>query len=557
MKRFKLFTVMLVCVSLLSSCAETKHLISGSIDVSASISQSIPDSEETYIETDKSSSENSLESSSQSSDKESSSLKEEAKPDQSSKTEKKQENSSSSDKKDNEKEEISASSEESKNDNLNSSESNASSTEKNPSPKPTFKKRKLIKYDFSEDDRELLPIEVLLRDNINNNSSESIPENPPVDEEIHSVSADDEMRAVWISYLDFYGLLQEKSENEFRRNIKSAFSKISNMGLNTVIVQVRPYSDALYYSDIFPMSYVVNGENKESLDPGFDPLEIMVNYAHDYNLKIEAWINPYRIRNANSKSEVSKENPAYSWIQNGDDAVLKYNGGYSYNPASKKAQKLIIKGVEEIVRNYDVDGIHFDDYFYPSTDMSIDEKSYNDYLKNGGILSQADFRRKNVNDLVKNVYRAIKNINPSVTFGISPQGNNSRNYNEQFADVDLWLSQSGYVDYICPQIYFGFNHSDCPFESTLKLWNSKITAQNVKLYVGISCYKVGIEDKWAGEGKNEWISSKNMMKRMVNTSRNCSNYGGFFLYRYDSLFNPAPQVKNHMEAEISNLKSIL
>lgn len=560
MNKIRLITIMTAFILVLSSCAQSKSLISGSIDVSSSFSKNSSASDESSLEDDKIleeiPSDNTDESSLTeiSSEKENSSSKneskEESKAEQSSKP--KAEESSKAEKEDKKPQENSS---ESKSEN-----SSASAPEKKPD-----KNRKPIELDRSENDKELLPEEV------SSNSSQNIivsdevsdvpddkPDNKNKNEtETPTVSSQDEMRAIWISYLDFYSLLQEKSENEFRRNIKSAFAKIADMELNTVIVQVRPYSDALYYSDIFPMSYVVNGENQEGMDPGFDPLKIMVDYAHDYGLKIEAWINPYRIRGSGSKSEISKDNPAYKWIQNGDDAVLKHSGGYSYNPASKKAQSLIIEGVEEIVRNYDVDGIHFDDYFYPTTDMSIDKKSYNDYLKNGGNLSQDNFRRKNVDDLVRGVYRAIKNIDPSVSFGISPQGNDNRNYNQQYIDVNLWLSQKGYVDYICPQIYFGFNNSDCPFENTVKLWNNKIKAPGVKLYIGIASYKIGLEDKWAGEGKNEWLSNSDMMKRMVKASRKYSNYRGFFLYRYDSLFNPAPGVKNRVSTEIDNLKSVL
>ena len=362
-----------------------------------------------------------------------------------------------------------------------------------------------------------------------------------------------ELRAVWISYLEFNNILKGKSEGEFRTNIKTMFSNISDMGLNTVIVHVRPFSDALYYSDIFPISHIVTGT--EGMDAGFDPLEIMIDYAHSYNLRLEAWINPYRIRNSGTKAEISADSPMYSL---GKNAVYKYSGGICYNPGSKEAQKLIIDGVKEIVSNYDVDGIHFDDYFYASTDPSIDAETYSQYKKSGGKLSLADYRRKNVDDLVKAVYSAIKSINPNVSFGISPQGNMDINYNSQYIDVEKWLSTKGFVDYICPQLYYGFDNKECPFKETVEEWNNMICADGVKLYVGISAYKIGCEDKWAGEkGIHEWENCGNMLKRMVMTARGCSNYNGFFLYRYDSLFNPPASLKNHVNQEIKNLKSII
>ncbi|MEF9983303.1 MAG: family 10 glycosylhydrolase [Oscillospiraceae bacterium] len=387
-------------------------------------------------------------------------------------------------------------------------------------------------------------------------SSSSIDEGQKADDIVtNSVVSNGEMRGVWISYLDFNTLLKGKSEGEFRTNIKKAFSNITDLGMNTVIVQVRPFSDALYYSDIFPISHIVTGT--EGVDPGFDPLKIMVDYAHSYGLEIEAWINPYRVRNSGTKAELSSENPAKKWLDSGDLAVVSHQTGISYNPASDKAIQLIVDGVAEIVQNYDVDGIHFDDYFYPTTEQSFDSQSYAKYQSNGGSLSLANYRRENVNKLVRAVYSKIKSINPNVKFGISPQGNLENNFDQQYIDVDKWLSNQGYVDYICPQIYFGFENTKYPFAYTVKLWNDKIKVQGIELYIGMAPYKIGTEDKWAGEGKNEWIQSSNTLQRMVLESRKYNKCEGFFMYRYDSLINPIQGVKNQVNTEIENLKKVL
>lgn len=141
---------------------------------------------------------------------------------------------------------------------------------------------------------------------------------------------------------------------------------------------------------------------------------------------------------------------------------MKTAVGIYYNPGSEEARQLIVDGVKEIVANYNVDGIHFDDYFYPTTDASFDSGTYAAYQNSGGTLSLADWRRENVNILVRQTYAAIKSINPSVKFGISPQGNMSNNYNVQYSDVAKWISTSGYVDYICPQVYFGFQNQHQP-----------------------------------------------------------------------------------------------
>lgn len=365
----------------------------------------------------------------------------------------------------------------------------------------------------------------------------------------------DEVRGIWISYLDFYSLAKDQNRSGFDANINSAFKAISGYGLNTVFVQVRPFGDAMYDSEIFPWSYVLTGH--EGDNPGYDPLEIMVLTAKKYGLRIEAWINPYRVLAIGSNRELSSSNPAVQAIRQGKDTAISYNGGIFYNPASKTARSLITQGVVELVENYDIDGIHFDDYFYPTTDMAFDAVYYRDYCSAGGSLSQADWRRENVNALVRQVYAAVKNANSSVLFGISPQARMDNNYNGQFADVEKWLSNSGYVDYICPQIYYGFDNDSAPYSSTLSLWNKMCRGSGVALYVGLAVYKCGVSDKWAGSGANEWINSTTIMRDMVDEAREASSYEGFLLYRYDSLFNPDSAVSSHISKERANLKSVL
>ncbi len=366
------------------------------------------------------------------------------------------------------------------------------------------------------------------------------------------IAVPNELRGIWISYLDFNTLLKNKNSSTFQANIANAFDKISALGLNTVFVQVRPYGDALYKSKYFPWSHTITGT--EGNDPGFDPLSIMIKEAHQRGLRVEAWINPYRIRSGNSSVSLCASNPAYKWMQQGDSAVIKYNGVISYNPASEKAQQLIVDGVAEIIEGYDVDGIHFDDYFYPTTDAAFDQSSYNAYKKSGGTLSLAQWRRQNVDSLIKKVYKKVKEIDSTVQFGVSPQGNNDNNLNGQYVDVSKWLTGTGYVDYICPQIYFGYQNGTLPYAQTASQWDNMISSSGVKLYIGLAAYKLGAVDNWAGNGKNEWVSTSNLLSRMVQTGRQQSHYGGFILFRYDSLFSLD---NSQIQKEKQNLTAIL
>lgn len=364
-----------------------------------------------------------------------------------------------------------------------------------------------------------------------------------------------EVKSVWLSFLEMQNLLTGKSEKEFTSNMRAVFDNIKSFGFNTVVIQVRPYADAFYRSDYFPWSHIVSGTEGE--DPGFDPFEIMVTEAKSRGLRIEAWINPYRVRPAGNSKALSDDNQAKIWLDAKDDSVIKYNGVISYNPASTKAQTLIVNGIKEIVRNYDVDGVHIDDYFYPTTDKAFDKAAYTRYAEGGGKLGLADWRRSNVEKLVKKIYAGVKSVNKNVMFGISPQSSVENNYNAQYLDVEKIASTSGYCDYICPQIYFGFENAVQPYAETLDKWTNMVTAPGVKLYVGLAAYKAGVTDTWAGAGKNEWSQNTDLLARMVAEARTCQNYGGVVIYRYDSLFNPAAGVKTAVQKEARNLKEAL
>ncbi len=386
-------------------------------------------------------------------------------------------------------------------------------------------------------------------------SSSSQPESTPEsseepEQESASPTISGEVRAIWISYLDLAPMIKGKSKSQFQSNIGAAFDDCADLGLNTVIVQVRPFADALYDSAYFPWSYLVNSGNIEGKSPGYDPLQVMVSAAHSRGLKIEAWINPYRVRANGSKVSLCDDNQAQQWLDEGSDNVVEFNGGIYYNPAREEVQDLIVNGVEEIVSNYDVDGIHFDDYFYPSPDNSFDSAAYKEYKNAGGGKSLGDWRRSNVDTLVKRVYKAIKSIDSSCTFGISPQGNRSNNWSHQYIDVEKWVTNTGYVDYICPQIYWGYNNSSAPYQSVLEEWNDLIGVSKVKLYVGLAAYKIG-------NSESDFIGNSNMMKRQVVSAREQSRYQGFALYRYDSLFNPDAGCRSQVAKELKNLESIL
>lgn len=385
-------------------------------------------------------------------------------------------------------------------------------------------------------------------------SSSSAPQTASDSPKDESVPVYGETKAVWISYLEYQSIMTGKTEKQFTSSIRKMFKNLADDGFNTVYAHVRSHSDAMYDSDIYPWSVYCAGE--EGKAPGYDPLEIMVDEAHDAGLRIEAWVNPYRIKGTTDTSKISSGSPAYDWLDT-DKVVIVEGAGIFYNPADEDVIDLVVSGVKEIVKNYDVDGIHFDDYFYPTTAESFDSSYYNNYKASGGKLGLADWRRQNVNTLIKKVYSAIKSTDSGCRFGISPTGKMMSNYSTLYCDVYTWVTSSGYVDYICPQLYYGFNHGSLPYLGVLSEFNDMITANGVELIVGLAGYKSGATDNYAGSGKNEWIENNDILSRQVKAARNEDNYGGFAIYRYDSIYNPVSSVAEAVGKEYDSLKKFM
>ena len=388
---------------------------------------------------------------------------------------------------------------------------------------------------------------------------------------INSINTDNEFRAVWVAFYELGTKGVKQKESEFTTKIDNMFNNIRSQGFNNVFVHVRVNSDAMYKSRYFPWSMYISGQ--QGVDPGYDPLEIMVNAAHKRGLKIHAWINP--LRGGKYEEDIASSNPILKWYGNTKKRqsgwVIKVSERYSkieytgffYNPTIPEVRNLIIDGVKEIVKNYDVDGIHFDDYFYPTADPIFDQAAFNHFLgKPENTLYEnltefersklPHFRRKNINKMIRGAYKAIKEIKPRVIFSISPAGNVWTNYNKLYADVYTWLSKPGYVDAIVPQIYFGFEHdvSRVQFISCSHEWSKLVKLPAIKLYFGLGLYKAGILD----ENSKEWQENTDIIKRQIlYMRREIANYSGFAIFAYSDIVSG----ESHHVAERLNYLPLL
>lgn len=355
---------------------------------------------------------------------------------------------------------------------------------------------------------------------------------------IESIQITMEFKAMWISYLEFNS--NGSTEQEFSERIDQMFDRCVELGMNAVVVQVRMFSDAMYQSKYFPWSKYASGS--QGLDPGYDPMKMMIEKAHERGLEFHAWLNPYRVTTNNTNVDtLAKKNPARKWLTDSDDSndrnVLKFNNNLYYNPGRAQSRNLIVNGVKEIVQNYDVDGIHFDDYFYPYLGGNyrkvFDAPEYEEYVEKQTeagkpVKDIADWRRLNVNVMVRNVYKAIKEINPNCQFGISPHGNldNLDSNMSYYVDYKTWLTKEGYVDYICPQLYWSFEHKTCAYDRLLNRWVAVRTNPNVRIYAGLAVYRA-LRDKEPG-----W-EDKNVLANMVTSGRDTGEVDGYLFFRYD------------------------
>lgn len=351
-----------------------------------------------------------------------------------------------------------------------------------------------------------------------------------------------EVKGMWISYIDLAGI-SSGSESAFRSGIADIYDNCEALGINTVYVHVRSHGDAYYSSDYFPRTKYLGGT--------YDPLEVMVDEAHARGLSFQAWINPLR---GCAVSDISRESgyKLYDWA-GGETRLVQVGSYYYLNPAYTEVTDLIAAGAREITANYDVDGVHIDDYFYPTTEAYFDSAAFSQ----SGLSSLSDFRLANCDRLVSSLYSAVKKGNSSAIFGVSCQGSLYNNYNYMYADVKKWCAQSGFIDYIMPQIYYGFKNSAEPFEECVNTWNNLAYSGGIPLIVGITSAKLGLEDKWAGEGRDEWITDEFILERQFLASRELSSYGGIGIYSYGSVFNADYSVREQVEKEIDALKSAM
>lgn len=356
-----------------------------------------------------------------------------------------------------------------------------------------------------------------------------------------AMSDEDSFLFTWMTYSEIRVTDALAEKTAYEKHIKGLFNNMKKIGVTDCFVQVRPFADAMYKSEYYPLS--VYAEKAKD----FDPFAVIVSLGKSHGVNIHAWINPYRI----SSSKLTSSNPYYEMSNSDAEYIVTTASGVYFNPCSLKAQTLILSGVEELMENYSIKGIHIDDYFYPADFGDKDTVQYESYCKKGGDKDIASWRRENVNSLIAAIYLKVRSFGEDKIFSVSPSGNIKKNYSQLYVDVYEWC-KGGYCDIILPQIYFGFENESLPFGRCFEEWLNITDRDKVRLIPALALYKAGKEDVFAGDGKYEWKDKGDIISRQVKLMKE-SNCKDFALYS-SSYINFS---EKFTAQELKNLQSVI
>lgn len=321
-----------------------------------------------------------------------------------------------------------------------------------------------------------------------------------------------EFRGIWVATVGNIDWPSKPglSSWEQQEELIAILNKAVSLNMNAIVFQIRPGADALYVSEIEPWAESLAGQMGVPPQPAYDPLKFAVDEAHKRGLELHAWFNPYRARYSGSKSDISASHIA---IQH-PDLVRKYGSFLWMDPGNPAVRKRTVDVVVDVVKRYDVDGVHIDDYFYPYIENDSEGKpidfpdgvTWNRYVRTGGKLGRADWRRANVDSLVHQLYRSVKATKPAVKFGISPFGiwrpgnpegiSGLDAYTELYANSRVWLN-NGWLDYLAPQLYWHTRRTAQSYSKLLEWWTKENT-RGRHIWAGNFTSRVGTTrpDQW-------------------------------------------------------------
>jgi len=387
------------------------------------------------------------------------------------------------------------------------------------------------------------------------------PSKPPVPAK--PAAQTEPVRGVWlttVSRLDWPPISSVTASPALRirqqqQALTAKLDKLHSLGINTVFFQVKPDGTALWRSRILPWSDTLTGNIGQ--DPGYDPLQFILDEAHKRGMKVHAWFNPYRVSTNTKPATVTALNntlqlrPASVFVLH-RDWIRTASDRFVLDPGIPAARDWITSIVAEVVSNYAIDGVQFDDYFYTETATSPlnDSATFRQY--GAGFASKADWRRHNTQLLIEQVSRTIKQLKTAVEFGVSPAGvwrnlshdaagsdtRGAAAYDEAYADTRRWV-QLGLLDYIAPQLYWPFARQAARYDVLARWWANVVQPTHTRLYIGVALYKVGE----ASKSEPDWTVQGGVpeLKKQLDLNESLPHIDGTILFREDYLNQPQTQ----------------
>lgn len=342
-----------------------------------------------------------------------------------------------------------------------------------------------------------------------------------------------EMRGAWIATVAGIDWPSKRGlPEQQKKELIQILDSLKACNFNTVAFQVRPTADALYKSALEPWSAYLTGKQGQAQSPEYDPLDFVIDEAHKRCMDVHVWMNPYRVINSGDSTQLVKNHLYYER----PELFAWYGGKLYFNPAYQDVRDYLTMIVMDIVLRYDLDAIHFDDYFYPYAIKGEEFPDDKDYKTLGkGFKSKAEWRRNNVDQVIDQIQHTIKNAHPWVQFGIAPFGNNTTNVNELYADVTKWIN-NGWIDYVAPQLYWNIGHKTSDYAKFYDWWTKECLNQKngtaCPLYIGQYASGLEIYDQTA------WKTPNELVRQLHQNYKKNGDQGSFFYSNKYIMRNP-------------------
>ncbi len=363
--------------------------------------------------------------------------------------------------------------------------------------------------------------------------------------QLHLPAEQEPVIAAWLPYFLYPELFDSAEEEQARTSVREMLSQAAAMGINTVFAHACAFGEAYYHSEYYPLAVGVDE---------MDYLQILSEECAELGLSLHAWLNPLRLESPKKMDTWSGNGTVAGWYHDPvqrEACMTQVGERYYLIPARQEVRTLLANVAHELLTSYEIDGIHIDDYFYPTTDLSFDADAFDA----SGAADLAAWRRGNINYLLKELYTTVHSVREDAVFSVSPGGNLHADLQSQYADCALWCSMRGYCDWLIPQIYYGYENQTMPFLETLSQWLSLPRDPSVQMLVGLAAYKVGVADAFAGTGSAEWQQTEGLLAKQLREVMVSAEPYGAALYHLENLLQLPEKEKNALQQEIFSLFS--